>query len=275
VCCVLPGGEAPDSLARAGGADALRRAVNAATPLAEVGWRMETEARGLSTPEARAEVATALDRRLGDLSAREVAAAYAADFDQRWAAAFGAPRTTGPSAPTPRRRNDEASFLRGYREGRAADPHAPPPTPDESAAFRDGYQEGLRDARANLRRAPRAMDARRGWARKPERDRAAISRLAEIDLLTLALRAPAQTAADIERFGAAPFADPAAREARDAIVDLLTETPDADSDALRARMAALGPPLGPLLATPAPDDPDPDAALMWAETLAVFEKRAI
>ena len=50
----LPEREDPDSLIRNQGAQAMARVLEAAVPLSEVLWRIETEGRGIASPEARA-----------------------------------------------------------------------------------------------------------------------------------------------------------------------------------------------------------------------------
>ena len=52
----LPAGEDPDSLIRARGADAIRRVLELARPLADVLWDMETEGKPADTPERRASI---------------------------------------------------------------------------------------------------------------------------------------------------------------------------------------------------------------------------
>ncbi|MBC8338036.1 MAG: DNA primase [Rhodospirillales bacterium] len=59
---LLPTGEDPDSLIKTGGAEAMSGVINAALPLSEVLWRMETGGRVPKTPEQRA----ALQKRLKD-----------------------------------------------------------------------------------------------------------------------------------------------------------------------------------------------------------------
>ena len=56
----LPAGEDPDSLIRARGADAIRRVLELARPLADVLWDMETEGKPADTPERRASIQSAL-----------------------------------------------------------------------------------------------------------------------------------------------------------------------------------------------------------------------
>ncbi|HWK86190.1 MAG TPA: DNA primase [Xanthobacteraceae bacterium] len=60
---LLPEGQDPDDLIRAGGAEAMREVLAAAKPLSEMLWLRETETARLDTPERRA----ALEARLGEV----------------------------------------------------------------------------------------------------------------------------------------------------------------------------------------------------------------
>ncbi len=79
----LPPGEDPDSLIRGQGAPAMQRLLDAAEPLAQVLWRLQTEGRDFATPERRA----GLERSLGELTSQiadgKVANYYRRDFDGR------------------------------------------------------------------------------------------------------------------------------------------------------------------------------------------------
>ena len=61
---LLPEGQDPDDLARAGGRAAIEDVISAARPLADVLWSRETDGGSFATPERRA----ALEARLGDLT---------------------------------------------------------------------------------------------------------------------------------------------------------------------------------------------------------------
>jgi DNA primase len=79
----LPAGEDPDSLIRARGADAVRRVLELARPLADVLWDMETDGKPADTPERRASIRTALFAKadqIGDAAVREY---YRSDMRQR------------------------------------------------------------------------------------------------------------------------------------------------------------------------------------------------
>ena len=83
---LLPAGQDPDDLIRAGGAGAMRAVLDQAQPLADLLWRRETEGRSFDSPERKA----ALDKALADAVARIPDPAtrehYAAAFKRkRWA----------------------------------------------------------------------------------------------------------------------------------------------------------------------------------------------
>ncbi|MGE5157447.1 MAG: DNA primase [Gemmatimonas sp.] len=61
---LLPEGQDPDDLARAGGRAAIEEVISAARPLADVIWSREVEGGGFATPERRA----ALEARIGELA---------------------------------------------------------------------------------------------------------------------------------------------------------------------------------------------------------------
>ena len=63
---LLPVGQDPDDLIRAGGAGAIRAVLDQAQPLVDLRWRRETEGRVFDSPERRA----ALDKALGEAVAR-------------------------------------------------------------------------------------------------------------------------------------------------------------------------------------------------------------
>ena len=56
----LPAGEDPDSLIRGRGAEAIRRVLELARPLADVIWDLETEGKPADTPERRASIRRAV-----------------------------------------------------------------------------------------------------------------------------------------------------------------------------------------------------------------------
>ena len=89
---LLPGGQDPDDLVKAGGVSAVERILDEAISLDELLWRAEHEAQPLGTPEARA----GLRKRLGDLAATiqdgDVRYQYQMEFRRRFDELFGQAR---------------------------------------------------------------------------------------------------------------------------------------------------------------------------------------
>ena len=92
---LLPEGQDPDDLARAGGRSAVDSVLSSAKPLVELIFSREAEGQALDTPERRA----ALERRLRDVAAtirdESLRRHYQEDFRERLAVLFG--RTGGGS----------------------------------------------------------------------------------------------------------------------------------------------------------------------------------
>jgi DNA primase len=86
---LLPQGQDPDDLARAGGREAVMEVLAAARPLAGMLWARETEGRRFDTPERRA----ALEARIGAVTAsigdETVRRYYRQDFSARLGQLFG------------------------------------------------------------------------------------------------------------------------------------------------------------------------------------------
>jgi DNA primase len=115
---LLPEGQDPDELFRAGGASAVAEAIGAARPLVDLLWARETEGARLDTPERRA----ALERRFRELS-RSIADEglrrhYGQELSDRCAALFGRsraypPRREGGRWTPPRRGPGQPASPRG------------------------------------------------------------------------------------------------------------------------------------------------------------------
>jgi DNA primase len=89
---LLPQGQDPDDLARAGGREAVKDVIDAARPLAAMLWARETEGHSFDTPERRA----ALEARVGEVTAaiadEAVRRYYRQDFSARLAQLFAPPQ---------------------------------------------------------------------------------------------------------------------------------------------------------------------------------------
>src|SRR5690242_3423252 len=105
---LLPEGQDPDDLFRAGGREAISEVLAAARPLAQVLWSRETEGASFDTPERRA----ALEARMNELAAsildESVRRYYRQDFTDK-VRAFFAPPPRAPGEFTPRGRSQRSA----------------------------------------------------------------------------------------------------------------------------------------------------------------------
>jgi DNA primase len=119
----LPAGEDPDSLIRGRGAEAIRRLLDLARPLADVVWDIETEGKPADTPERRALIRRAVSRRVGEIADPTVREYYKRDMQQRLDKAHAPPG--GTWRPDFRRQfrrgmQDPAPFAAGAAARRAS-----------------------------------------------------------------------------------------------------------------------------------------------------------
>ena len=102
---LLPEGQDPDDLARAGGPAAVEGVIGAALPLVDLIWQRETEADVLATPERRAALERRLQALCGEIRDEILRRHYQADFRARLATLFApAPRAEATFAPRARSR---------------------------------------------------------------------------------------------------------------------------------------------------------------------------
>ncbi len=105
----VPEGDDPDTLVRRRGAGAVARLIEEATPLVDLVWRAETEARVFDTPERRAGLRRRLNEVAAEIADRDVQEAYRREYAERMFRAFG---FRGEGGRRPRERD--------YRRGPAA-----------------------------------------------------------------------------------------------------------------------------------------------------------
>lgn len=145
---LLPGGQDPDDLVKAGGVSAMEKVLGEAISLDELLWRAEYEAQPLGTPEARA----GLRKRLGDLAASiqdgDVRYQYQMEFRRRFDEQFGQAR----------RQPFERQPFQPRAPRRRGEPWKPEPLPPSRAAHavnQSGIEPRLmRAAMAGLLRYP-------------------------------------------------------------------------------------------------------------------------
>ena len=110
---LLPAGQDPDDLVRAGGAEAMAAVLAAARPLVDLVWGRETESGVFDTPERRA----ALEARLREISRsiadESVRRHYVQAFAERVAAFFPAPEPRRYAGRSPNDRRPAGQSFRG------------------------------------------------------------------------------------------------------------------------------------------------------------------
>lgn len=113
----LPAGEDPDSLIRVRGVEAMRRALSLARPLADVIWDLETEGKAADTPERRASLQRAVERRVAEIADPVVRDYYKSDMRERFARQWRPPAyragRQGGRGPDRRFERDPAPFAAG------------------------------------------------------------------------------------------------------------------------------------------------------------------
>jgi DNA primase len=137
---LLPAGQDPDDLIRAGGPAAMQAVLDRSVPMARLLWERETAGRVFDTPERRA----ALDRRLGELAGRiadrSLREEYRREFRRLREALF---------APPPRAPGGRAAARRpqGGPRGAPLPPVLPATRASRLAAGDETAAEELREAR--------------------------------------------------------------------------------------------------------------------------------
>ncbi|WIM12768.1 MAG: DNA primase DnaG [Enhydrobacter sp.] len=97
----LPAGEDPDSLIRSHGAQAIRRVLELARPLADLVWEMETDGRPIDTPERQASLQSALQQRVEQIADPMVRRYYSQEMWNRLQRLREAERAAWRSAGRP------------------------------------------------------------------------------------------------------------------------------------------------------------------------------
>jgi DNA primase len=112
---LLPEGQDPDDLARAGGRPAIESVLSNARPLVDMLWTREVEAGPLDTPERRASLEKRLKTLLQSIRDEDLRKHYRAEIENRLAALMPAP---APRGGYNRRNPMQAGFnqRRGYRD---------------------------------------------------------------------------------------------------------------------------------------------------------------
>lgn len=210
---LLPEGQDPDDLARAGGREAIAEVLASARPLAEMLWMRETESGTFETPERRAALEAQLGSIIRGIGNDAVRKYYLQDFEARVRALF-APASNVQQFPRGR------TFEKGGRGGRD---------------FRRDGQRGFRTQRESLATlSPRlaASPLVRGTKSAPA-PREAL-------LLCAVIQHPWLLETHAEEFAGLEFHNPDADLLRRAILDAGTDENALDSGALEAALVRRG-----------------------------------
>jgi DNA primase len=164
---LLPEGQDPDDLARAGGRAAIDDVISASRGLVDILWSREIEGGNFATPERRA----ALEKRIGEIANaigdEVVRRYYRQDFSQRLGRMFapevargttsGGRQSGGAYGESPRRFTPRGAGGSGRFDGRGGRPPGP------GAAFRSGpYQAASSQlAASSIMRGQRSAMSRR------------------------------------------------------------------------------------------------------------------
>ena len=101
---LMPPGQDPDDVARAGGAAALQPLLDASRPIVDLLWSRETEGAVLDSPERRAALDARLRAHLARIADPTLRAHWEAEVRARRAALFAPPPRPRPQRPDPRPR---------------------------------------------------------------------------------------------------------------------------------------------------------------------------
>lgn len=138
---LLPEGQDPDDLLKAQGPEALRGAVEASQPLADMVWQRALAANDRATPERRAQFEHELRNLISAINDEVVKKHYQAEFAQRLRALFQP--ATGRSAAYTRRQPQAAKGGRTWRsQQRPWDVQQPPTAQLRQLASRQGFHTG-------------------------------------------------------------------------------------------------------------------------------------
>jgi DNA primase len=128
---LMPPGQDPDDVVRAGGRAAMEALLEASVPVVELLWRRESEGQVLDSPERRTALGARLKAHLARFRDDDLRAHTRAAFRERLARLFAAtpPRPARGGTPRPGVRGDRFGFAPGRGPGR----FAPPPVASAAA----------------------------------------------------------------------------------------------------------------------------------------------
>ncbi|HWK43871.1 MAG TPA: DNA primase [Stellaceae bacterium] len=211
---ILPEGEDPDTLVRKFGAAAMRGVLDAAKPLAETLWTLESTLRPIDTPERRADLDARLADRAGQIADRRVREQYERFFKDRL---YERARSGSRSAP-------------GRGKGQAAGAAKRPPGGGFGRGrFTPGPAWG-----------PNAPELDEATQQQQKRDFAGMERRPQEDLVAVFLCHPRLLDELVEDFATLDLPAADLDKLRRQIINLHASFPDLDSDRLKHHLIELG-----------------------------------
>ncbi len=198
---ILPEGDDPDSLVARQGPTALRQVLDGAITLCRLLWLAETESRKFDTPERRAGLWNRLQAVIAKINDQAIRELYQAQFEEYFEHELG-------YNPRSRRR------VFGSRPGQGS---------FSQGSLRDKWMRGRTQGGLGLQRSPKGLTHRREQA-----------------LLVAAINHPHILAEFAENLAGLRLSSPDLARLAQTLVDLISETPDLDSEALKGHLCEQG-----------------------------------
>jgi DNA primase len=225
---LLPEGQDPDDLVRAGGREAVAEVLGSARSLADMLWARETESAAYDTPERRAALEARVQEVVRGISDDAVRKYYVQDFSERLRQLL-MPKLEAQQSQRPRGRfgDAHAGLWRDFKRGQGG-------WTDRWPRGRPGTREAVAPPSPRLSASPIVRGSRSAL---PPR---------EALILLAVINHPWLLEHHAEEFAELEFLNPHANALRRAVLEAGTDADAGDSEDLRAAIAAHG--LAPVLA---------------------------
>jgi DNA primase len=214
---LLPQGQDPDDLVRAGGREAVQEVIGAARPLADMLWARETEGHSFDTPERRAALEARVNELMAQIGDEAVRKYYRQDFATRLANFFAPPPRESRGRNEWREPRSRLGNWRERRNNGDWQRQAPPRSPGRPMPYVVASQQL---ASSPVHRGHRTAVPRR-----------------EALILLAALNHPWLLHDHLEELAALEFRHTDAERLKGALLDIAAHASALDAGALRAELA--------------------------------------
>jgi DNA primase len=214
---LLPQGQDPDDLVRAGGREAVQEVIGAARPLADMLWARETEGHSFDTPERRAALEARVNELMAQIGDEAVRKYYRQDFATRLANFFAPPPRESRGRNEWREPRSRVGNWRERRNNGDWQRQAPPRSPGRPMPYVVASQQL---ASSPVHRGHRTAVPRR-----------------EALILLAALNHPWLLHDHLEELAALEFRHTDAERLKGALLDIAAHASALDAGALRAELA--------------------------------------